>query len=73
MTLKEEVLKSVSEADDRLLRMIRALVRSYEDTRPSSVPESVYTELDKDRENFLKNKLPSRSWNAFKDSVEKET
>ncbi len=65
LAIKSKIHKFVDKADDRILRIIEAIVDTEEGTN-LSVPESFYQELDNDREKHLKGETASYSWEEVK-------
>lgn len=71
--LREKVLEYISSADDRLLRMIYALAKSYQiedNLEKTTVPESIYQEIDEEREKHLNGENESYSWEEVKQRLE---
>ena len=69
MKTKEDIRKKIHDyvdlADDRMLRVLSAVITADEEMQPS-VPDLYYDELDKDRESHLNGTSPSYSWEDVK-------
>ncbi len=69
--LKKTVLNYIDDADDRLLRMIKALIESYQedDSGNPAVTEAQYREIDSRRESYLEDPEDSYTWEEVKESI----
>ncbi len=69
--LKKTVLNYIDDADDRLLRMIKALIESYqgEDFGNPEVSEAQYREIDSRRKSYLEDPEDSYTWDEVKESI----
>lgn len=69
--LKETVIKSLENADDRLLKMIKALIESYneEEIKPSPLNEEKYKEIDLHREKYWEDPEDTYTWEEVKESI----
>jgi hypothetical protein len=63
--IRNRIHEFVDKADDRILRILEAIVDTEEEAAPT-VPESFYQELDKDREKHLKGEILSYDWKEVK-------
>lgn len=69
-TLKNTVLEYIHNADDRLLKMIKALVESYQEEEVNpDVSEDHYKEVDRRREEYLADPEDSYTWEEVKESI----
>lgn len=68
--LKNRIIHLVENADDRLLRMLNALIESYQ-SNESSIPEWHYEELDKRREKHLNGSSKSYTWEEAQNKIQK--
>ncbi len=69
--LKKTVLKYIDDADERLLKILKALIESYqgeESDRPK-LNEEHYEEIDCRREAYLEDTEDSYTWNEVKESI----
>ncbi|HET8810266.1 MAG TPA: addiction module protein [Flavobacteriaceae bacterium] len=71
MDLRQNVLEHVNNADDRLLKLIKALAESYEEERFNTVNEEHYKEVDRRREAYLKGEGESYTWEEVKEHARK--
>lgn len=68
--LKNTVINYLENADEKLLRMIKALIESY-DKEPgySDLNAEYYKELDRRRDEFLEDPGDSYTWEQVKESI----
>ncbi|QED38689.1 hypothetical protein FK178_13620 [Antarcticibacterium arcticum] len=69
--LKKTVLKYIDEADERLLKILKALIESYlegEKNQPELYEED-YEEIDRRREAYLGDPEDSYTWDEVKESI----
>ncbi len=69
--LKKTVLNYIDDADDRLLRMIKALIESYQEDNSGNpdVTEAQFSEIDRRRETYLEDPEDSYTWDEVKESI----
>ena len=65
LNLRESVLDYIQKADERLLRLIKALAESYQE----GVTEEQYQIVDKRREAHLKGDSKSFTWDQVKQNA----
>ncbi|CAH8282732.1 hypothetical protein EV196_101587 [Mariniflexile fucanivorans] len=68
LDLKKSVLKYIDEADERLLKLMKALAESYQEDSQEDflLNEDDYYKLDKRRDLHLKGKSASNTWDEVK-------
>lgn len=66
--LRENIHRFVDSADDRILKIIHAIVQAEKNEEPV-VPDWLYAELDKRRERHLNGESKSSSWNEVKERI----
>lgn len=77
MDLKQSVLEHVHNADDRLLKLIKALAESYEEedahfyTVNEERYEEHYKEVDRRRKSYMEGKGKSYTWEEVKEHARK--
>ena len=70
--LKNTVINYLENADEKLLRMIKALIESYEEeSEPPGLSEEQYKEIDRRREAYLEDPADSYTWEQVKESIQK--
>ncbi len=69
--LKETVIKSLENADERLLKMIKALVESYneEEAYPSTLNEEYYRIINRRRMEYLEDPEDIYTWEEVKENI----
>ncbi len=68
--LKNTVINYLEKADEKLLRMIKALIESYEeDSDYPDLNENHYKEIDRRREEYLEDPGDSYTWEQVKESI----
>lgn len=68
--LRNTVKEYINSADVRLLKMIKALVESYEqDKQEVTLSKEQYQMMDKRREAHLKGESKSFTWNQVKENA----
>lgn len=69
--LKETVIRSLENADERLLKMVKALIESYneEEINPSELNEENYREIDRRRAEYLEDPEDTYTWEEVKESI----
>ena len=68
--LRNTVKEYINSADVRLLKMIKALVESYEqDEQEVTLSKEQYQMMDKRREAHLKGESKSFTWNQVKENA----
>ncbi len=73
--LKNTVIKYLENADERLLKMIKALIESYDEeggVNPA-LNEEHYKEIDRRREEYLKDPEETYTWEEVKESIRNAT
>ena len=68
IAVRKKIHEFVDKADNRMLRMLEAIVDAEEEYE-SSVPESFYKVLDKEREQHLNEASPSYGWKEVKERL----
>lgn len=69
-TLKKTVLKYIDDADERLLKIIKALIESYrEEEDHPKLNEDHYREIERRREAYLEDPEDSYTWDEVKQSI----
>jgi len=66
--VKKKIHEFVDKADDRILRILEAIIDT-EEAYETSVPESFYKVLDKERELRLNQATPSYGWKEVKERL----
>ena len=70
--LKNTVINYLENADEKLLKMIKALIESYEEeSEPPGLSEEQYKEIDRRREAYLEDPADSYTWEQVKESIQK--
>lgn len=69
--LKKTVLKYIDDADERLLKILKALIESYqeEESDHPKLNEEHYEEIDRRREAYLEDPEDSFTWDEVKESL----
>ena len=69
--LKNTVVKYLENSDERLLKMIKALIESYdeEEADSSTLNEEHYREIDRSREEYLEDPEDTYTWEEVKKSI----
>lgn len=68
--LREKIHRFVDVADDRILKIMNAIIQTeIEESKSSFVPDWFYEELDKRRERHLKGESKSSSWEEVKERI----
>jgi len=67
--LRESIHRFIDVADDRILRIIHAIIESEKKQEQKSAPQWFYDELDKRRERHLKGESKSSTWEEVKDRI----
>ena len=69
--LKKTVLKYIDEADERLLKILKALIESYQEGEKNQpeLYEENYEEIDRRREAYLEDPEDSYTWDEVKESI----
>ena len=69
--LKNTVIRYLENADERLLKMIKALIESYgeEEADSSTLNEEHYREIDRRREEYLEDPEDTYTWEEVKESI----
>lgn len=70
-SLKNQVIKSIESADEKLLRMIQALISGYH-SDDSAIPDWFYQELHKDRMNYLSEQDGAEDWESVKRKLKRK-
>lgn len=70
-TLKKTVLNYIEDADERLLKMIKALIESYkeEETNHPDLDEEFYCEIDRRRKEYLEDPGEGYTWEEVKEKL----
>jgi len=72
LNLKKSVLEYVNSADQRLLKMMKALAESYQnDVEEITLSDEQYLMIDKRREAHLKGDSKSFTWEQVKQNARK--
>ena len=66
--VRKKIHEFVDKADDRILRILEAIIDT-EEAYETSVPESFYKVLDKEREMHLNERTPSYGWDEVKERL----
>ena len=70
--LKNTVINYLENADEMLLKMIKALIESYEEeSEHPGLSEEQYKEIDRRREAYLEDPADSYTWEQVKESIQK--
>lgn len=69
LDLRNSVLEHIKNADDRLLKMIKAIAETYQNEENPTLSQEQYEELDKRRSLHQNGKSKSYNWEEIKDSV----
>jgi len=67
--LKKNIHRFVDEADERILRIINAIIEAETQEGQPAVPQWFYEELDKRRERHQKGKSKSSTWEEVKERI----
>ena len=69
--LKETVIKYLENADERLLKMIKSLIESYqeEEVDSSTLNEEHYREIDCRKEEYINDPEDTYTWEEVKESI----
>ena len=69
--LKQTVIKYLENADERLLKMIKSLIESYqeEEEDSSTLNKEHYREIDRRREEYLNDPEDTYTWEEVKESI----
>lgn len=71
--IRQNIHRFIDKADERVLRIINAIVEAEEVGGQPSVPEWFYEELDKRRELHLKGESKSYTWEEVKETIRQVT
>lgn len=67
--LRNNIHRFVDEADERILRIINAIIETEKKEEQPTVPHWFYDELDKRRERHLKGESKSSTWEEVKERI----
>lgn len=67
--LRENIHRFIDVADERLLRIINAIIETEKKEEQPSVPQWFYDELNKRRERHLKGESKSSTWEEVKERI----
>lgn len=69
--LKNTVIKYLENADERLLKMIKALIESYDEEggANTALNEEQYRETDRRREEYLEDPDDTYTWEEVKENI----
>ena len=68
--LRENIHRFIDVADERILRIINAIIESEKQEEQPSVPQWFYDELNKRRERHLKGESKSSTWEEVKERIQ---
>lgn len=73
LDLKKSVLEHVDKADERLLKLMKALAESYEEDAADSfsLSDEQYQIIEKRRESYFRGESKSLSWEEVKANARK--
>ena len=67
--LKKNIHRFVDQADERILRIINAIIEAETQEGHPAVPQWFYEELDKRRERHQKGESKSSTWEEVKERI----
>lgn len=67
--LRENIHRFIDVADERILRIINAIIETEKKEEHLSVPQWFYDELDKRRERHLNGESKSSTWEEVKERI----
>lgn len=66
LDIKEKLHEYIEQSDDKLLKMIYALVKEYNEDEPFNLDEERKKLIEAERERYLKGEGKSYSWDEVK-------
>lgn len=69
--IKKKIYDFIEDADERILRIINAIITTEQEKTEYEIPESFYEELDRRREAHLSGKSKSYTWEEVKERARK--
>jgi len=67
--LRKQIHRFIDVADERILRIINAIIDAENQEEAHAVPEWFYDELDKRRERHLSEESQSSTWEEVKERI----
>ena len=67
--LRENIHRFIDVADERILKIINAIIETEKEEGQPAVPQWFYDELDKRRERHLKGESKSSTWEEVKERI----